>query len=65
VKVHREFRAFVKAATRSGWTVSLTRKGHLRFKAPNGQSYIAPGTPSDHRSIMNTRSMLRRAGLDV
>lgn len=64
----------VKAAKAKGWTVGLTKKGHLRFVAPEGtvdqltgepvRVVGAPGTPSDHRGYLNTRAQLRRAGVD-
>jgi len=61
----KDMQRLVKAAENAGWMVSRTKKNHLKFKAPTGATVIAASTPSDHRSVMNTRAELRRHGLDV
>lgn len=50
----------------AGWTADRTGKGHLQLKGPHGRGLVtAPSTPSDHRSVDNLISHLRREGLDV
>ena len=61
VRVNVKMKDLVEQAKRDGWTVSLTRKGHLRFSAPGRATVFGSGTPSDHRSIENIRGKLRRA----
>ena len=46
-----------------GWSIERTRGGHLKWTPPTGKFVIMPGTPSDRRSYLNARSMLRRHGL--
>ena len=53
-----------KAARDQGWEVAPTRKGHWAFTSPDGQTYIASGTPGDVRSLRNTVAALVRMGLD-
>lgn len=48
----------------AGWSVKLTNGGHFKLTNPvNGKCVIAANTPSDHRSDLNFRAELRRAGL--
>jgi predicted RNA binding protein YcfA (HicA-like mRNA interferase family) len=61
----REYQALVELAEAQGWEVTQNGGGHLRFQGPEGQLVFTAQTPSDHRSIKNATSFLRRAGLDV
>ena len=55
----------IRTARRQGWTVSTTRRGHLRWLPPNPDMpiVVGAGTPSDHRSQKNLLARLRRSGL--
>lgn len=60
----------VMAAWDAGWWCEGTADGHAQCYAipPDGsRGFIVTvaGTPSDHRTIPNTRSSLRRAGLKL
>lgn len=48
-----------------GWGTSKTNGGHLKYEGPDGQVVFGPSTPSDHRSIDNLASQLRRAGVPI
>jgi hypothetical protein len=63
LRIPEALRALARAAHRTGWRVTLTGTGHLRWEAPDGTVVITPSTPSDHRSYRNSRARLRRAGL--
>jgi predicted RNA binding protein YcfA (HicA-like mRNA interferase family) len=58
------FRDVVKDAKRQGFRVTLTKKSHWEFLPPDPtkEIVIAPGTPSDKRSILNLIAQLRRSG---
>ncbi len=59
----KEIRRLVKALQSQGWRVEETKKGHFLAYAPNGVGLVTiPGTPSDHRSLRNTVSELRKHG---
>ena len=45
-----------------GWETKPTSKGACTVYAPDGGRLIVHLTPSDHRSIKNVRSRLRRMG---
>lgn len=65
-QIPRDLRNLAKLAQSQGWTLQPTRKGHVRFNAPDGATTVlAGGTPSDHRSTKNLLSLLRRSGLEV
>jgi predicted RNA binding protein YcfA (HicA-like mRNA interferase family) len=55
----------LKQAEAAGCQVRNTRGGHVQIKAPGGGIVTASATPSDPRSVKNTRAQLRRAGVDV
>lgn len=59
-----DMREIERAAREQGWEVSLTKKGHKRFKPPDPTKKIciASGTPSDWRSIKNFLADLKRQG---
>jgi len=61
----KDMKRLIQAAEAAGWVVSRTKKNHLKFKAPSGAIVIASSTPSDHRSLKNTRAELHRHGLNV
>ncbi|MBA3300846.1 MAG: type II toxin-antitoxin system HicA family toxin [Thermoleophilaceae bacterium] len=59
----KEFKEIIKAAKEQGWRVEPTKKGHVKFFAPDDENIVtAGGTPSDHRAIANLISRLRRYG---
>jgi hypothetical protein len=60
----RELKALVQRAEELGCAVSLTRGNHLRIDVPGGGCVHTSSTPSDWRSVKNTRAQLRRAGLE-
>ena len=56
----------VKAAWAAGWWCEKVKKGYIHAKSPDGVTMVViESTPSDHHSVANTRSRLRRAGLNV
>lgn len=49
-------------AEAQGWTVTLTRGGHLRYTHPNVSGVVfGAQTPSDHRGVRNAKARLDRA----
>jgi len=58
-----EMRKLIDEAEGQAWEVSKTKGSHVRFRSPSGVTVFGSSTPSDHRSIKNIRSKLRRAGL--
>lgn len=60
-----DLKRLMKLAREQGWSVEMTGGHHLRWTPPEGPYVICPSTPSDHRSIPNTISNLRKAGLEV
>jgi len=60
----REARALVRQAVEQGCVLVPSRK-HYKLRCPGAEQIIFPKTPSDHRSLKNARSRLRRAGLEL
>jgi hypothetical protein len=50
-----------KTARQRGWTIELTRKGHLKFVHRTGALVYTGGSPSDHRARHNLAADLHRA----
>lgn len=59
------FRDLVQRAEAAGWTVTLTRRRHLRFQTPDGQVVFTGSTSGDYRGVRNAAARLRRAGLPI
>lgn len=58
------FRKIKKLASKQGWVVDQTSRGHWQFKPPNGGEIVVTSwSPSDHRSILNFTARLRKGGL--
>ena len=55
----------LRQAKKLGAVVTRCRSGHFLITTPNGARVIASATPSDRRSLLNTRAQLRRAGLNI
>lgn len=64
IRVPEPLRSLALSARRSGWILTRTGSGHLRWQPPDGRHVITPSTPrGGRRSIQNARAELRRAGL--
>ncbi|MFI8932422.1 hypothetical protein ACIG3E_32760 [Streptomyces sp. NPDC053474] len=59
---NKEVEKLVIKLRKQGFTAEKTNKGH--WKVSKGSTLITflPGTPSDHRSLKNCLSYLKRAG---
>lgn len=58
-------RDIVEAARRQGWTVSQTKRGHIKLVPadPDMPIVIGSGTPGDYRAVRNLLALARRSGL--
>lgn len=63
----KEIRDIIRQLEAQGWTVSLAkRSGHWKAMAPDGKGIAYfPKTPSDWRSVANTKSRLRKLGATI
>ena len=55
-----DVRALVRKLCKQGFSVELTKGGHLRVTNPAGQHINIANTPSDARSIRNLSARLKR-----
>lgn len=64
---NKEVSDLIQKARSQGWTVIGSSGGHWIFRSPDKSQaqVVVPGTPSDHRSMKNAKSALRRAGLTL
>jgi hypothetical protein len=53
-QLEKEFRG-------TGIRVDTTNNGHLCLTLPNGRKIHTSGTPSDRRSYLNMRALVRRS----
>lgn len=62
---NKEVSDLIQKARAQGWTVIGSSGGHWIFRSPDKSQaqVVVPGTPSDYRSMKNSKSALRRAGL--
>lgn len=63
-EIRRIIRVLDDSALNPGWRVVLQSNGHhLAFPPDKSIRAISiPGTPSDHRALLNLKSQLKRAG---
>lgn len=61
----KEQRRLIQAAVDQGWTV-VSKAKNIQLRSPDGESMVTIHTSeSDYRANKNTRSRLRRMGVDV
>lgn len=53
------------AALSQGWAIEHTAGNHLKWIPMKGEPYVSSNTPSDHRTILNTRAALIQRGLSI
>lgn len=63
----KEYRRLLEPFLRRGFTLQERRRNtHIAVLDPSGRLVtMLPSTPSDHRSLMNTRAELRRAARNL
>ena len=54
-------RRLLDYAADTGWAVSHTKGGHLKFSKPGSRPVFCSSTSSDRRALLNARADLRRA----
>lgn len=60
--MNKELRKIAKALEAQGFEVTVTSKQHLLVRKDGKAIATISGTPSDHRSLLNGLSRLKRAG---
>lgn len=58
----KEMHQLVRQAMLQGWIVTRTKGSHLKWTSPAGDIVISSSTPSDPRTIKNTKRDLRIRG---
>lgn len=58
----RDMRKLTRELEAQGFTVRVTRRGHLMVSNTDGLVATFSGTPSDWRALTNTMAALKRAG---
>lgn len=59
---NKEISKLIKAIEKQRFTVKRTAKGHYQVRKGPTLITLLPGTPSDHRSLKNSLSYLKKAG---
>ena len=63
-KCGKDHKILMEIAEDQGFTIRTTGKSHFQVRNAEGRVIaVCPGTASDHRSILNFRSDLRRGGV--
>lgn len=63
--VPRNLRPWAETALKAGWTITIRKGGHLCWRAPGGGVVFTSTTTRYPRALANSRSHLRRLGLDI
>ena len=64
-KNRTQMKQLIVAAERQGWRVVISRSNHVKFLGPQGELVVASLTSSSHKSWVDVRARLRRAGVKV
>lgn len=68
-RIPKEWRDIHDALLEAGWTYDGVRRGHHRYKAPEGHRgraiFTMGSSPSDYRGKLNAISKLRKEGINV
>jgi predicted RNA binding protein YcfA (HicA-like mRNA interferase family) len=59
--VRHDLAKLLRQASACGWQLSRTRGGHWLLRHPSGAVVVTSGSPSDWRTLRNTRAQMRRA----
>lgn len=51
-----------REAEGQGWSITLAKGGHLKWKSPSGALVVTSSSPSDQRAIRNIVRDLQRCG---
>jgi predicted RNA binding protein YcfA (HicA-like mRNA interferase family) len=60
--MHKDLRKMVKALEAQGFETQTTKQGHVQVRKDGLVVTVFGGTPSDHRSWLNSLARARRAG---
>ena len=56
----------IETAWQAGWWAEKKGNNHVMCYSPDGERMVdVASTPSDHRTVPNTRSYFRRGGLPL
>ncbi len=58
---HESVRRLAEFALSEGWTLTRSNSGHLKFSKVGFTPIFTSCTPSDRRTSLNTRALIRRA----
>lgn len=61
----KEVRRLIAQIEAAGGSVVRARSGHWKVYVNDRLVTSIPNTPSDWRGLMNTRALLRRAGIEI
>jgi hypothetical protein len=57
-----DYAAYLRKLRRGGYTVQLAGSGHYQIRDLRGRLVaVTSATPSDHRTLLNLKSQVRRA----
>lgn len=65
-RIHnKEVRKAARLFQEAGCSLSLTKSGHVAVRKDGVLITVLPGSPSDHRSILNAIKAARKKGVNV
>ncbi len=64
-RIAPDMRILYDAAINQGWTVTVRRNAHLRWRNPDGRQVFTSATASDFRAVHKIKRDLKNNGLDL
>lgn len=67
MKLPKDWKPLLRAATRQGWVIVPTKSNHIKLRSRDGKKQISmPSSPSDNqRGLKNMKAQMRRAGIKL
>lgn len=58
----QQLKELQKEAKKQGWSITIAKAGHLKWRSPTGALVVTSQTPSDPRTIHNIVRDLQKRG---
>lgn len=65
MSLRKDMEQLARDAEEQGWEVRVLKSGHRCWTSPSGAKVFTSSTPSDPRTLMNHRALLRKHGFQT
>jgi hypothetical protein len=62
---NKDMSVLMDQASKQGWVITPTSKGHYKWVSPLGSLFFSSSTPSDNQAVNQVRRDLKRRGFVI